>query len=103
MNSRKWQVGMVALVVLTCGLASFAPFLWRLLKTRETEAAKWLVGIGGLELGWFLLSTVAGGSLTLIGSVAGLLGLLAVTGAIFGSVWLFRPLTKIEQAEGYWY
>jgi hypothetical protein len=101
MNSRKWQVGMTALVVLSLGLAAFAPFVWRFLRLKERSAAGMAAVVMLLESLWFLLSSVQDTGALTDSNPAGLFGLLAILVAVFGAVWQFRPLNKVEQSENW--
>lgn len=98
MNSRKWQVGMVALVMLSFGILSFAPFLWRVLRLKEKTTAIMLAVVGLLEALWFGLSTAqdSTGNEYAWGNVAGLFGILTILLAGVGAAWMFRPLRKEE-------
>jgi hypothetical protein len=84
---------MVAIIVLTAGLASFAPFVWRALRLKERSAGLLAAVVTGGEVTWLTLSQS-----TLTGPIGGLIGILTIAGAILSALWVFRPLTKAE----YW-
>jgi hypothetical protein len=94
MNSRKWQIGMVAMIVLTLGAFAVIPFVWRLLRLQEKSTMIVLVVVLFLEACWFTLSTIQGD--TPNGGIGGLFGVLTILVAAVSAAWIFRPYTKEE-------
>jgi hypothetical protein len=87
MNSRKWQVGMTAIVVASLGMLAPVPFVWRYLRLREHSMRNVSVSI---TLAWLLAWVATAMDLRIAAAPIIIVWL-------FGSVlaaYVFRPLPK---------
>lgn len=100
LNSRKAQVIMGVLPIITLGLFLFFPFVWRALKTRQPGDIRLAIIFSALEIiGFVSLALSPTTHKDGPDNVVAMLVWIVILAAVITAVWLYRPLNKEERMD----
>lgn len=100
LNSRKAQVVMGLLPLLTLSLFAFFPFVWRALKTKRPGDIRTAVIFSVAEVGcWIWLVTSPTTHNNGPDNAAAGVTWLLILAAVIAAAWLYRPLDKEERMD----